>query len=104
MPTILTEDLACEWLFGDLAEERITEIASYQFPAGKWKLVRFLKILEAHWNRLHRLLVRICRPMNWYNNKRINTSSKSSQKLKTKIRILTKTCLPVCRYKLYIAK
>ena len=32
MPTILTEDLAWEWLFGNLDEERITEIARYQFP------------------------------------------------------------------------
>ena len=31
MPTILTEDLAWEWLFRDLDEERITEIALYQF-------------------------------------------------------------------------
>jgi len=35
MPTILTEDLAWEWLFGDLDEERITEIARYQFPGGQ---------------------------------------------------------------------
>ena len=33
MPTILTEDLAWEWIFDDLDEERITEIARYQFPA-----------------------------------------------------------------------
>ena len=33
MPTILTEDLAWEWLFGNPDEERITEIARYQFPA-----------------------------------------------------------------------
>lgn len=33
MPTILTEDLAWEWLFGELDEKRITEIAKYQFPA-----------------------------------------------------------------------
>ena len=32
MPTILTEDVAWEWLFGELNEERITEIARYQFP------------------------------------------------------------------------
>jgi putative SOS response-associated peptidase YedK len=31
-PTILTEELAEEWLFGDLSEERITEIATYQAP------------------------------------------------------------------------
>ena len=33
MPTILTDDLAWEWLFGDLDEERISEIARYQFPS-----------------------------------------------------------------------
>lgn len=33
MPTILNEDLAYEWLLGDLSEERITEIATWQFPA-----------------------------------------------------------------------
>jgi putative SOS response-associated peptidase YedK len=30
MPTILNEDLAWEWLFGNLSEERITEIAITQ--------------------------------------------------------------------------
>lgn len=34
MPTILNEDLAWEWMFGDLSEERISEIAKYQFPAN----------------------------------------------------------------------
>jgi putative SOS response-associated peptidase YedK len=33
MPTILNEDLAYEWLFGDLNEQRIQEIASTQFPS-----------------------------------------------------------------------
>jgi putative SOS response-associated peptidase YedK len=33
MPTILPEDLAYEWLFGDLDKKRITEIASYQYPS-----------------------------------------------------------------------
>ena len=33
MPTILDDDLAYEWLFGDLSEERILEIAKTQFPA-----------------------------------------------------------------------
>lgn len=33
MPTILTEDLAYEWIFGNLDEKRIQEIASYQFPS-----------------------------------------------------------------------
>jgi putative SOS response-associated peptidase YedK len=35
MPTILTEDLAWEWLFGNPNEERISEIARYQFPTEK---------------------------------------------------------------------
>lgn len=33
MPTVLTEDLAYEWMFGDLSEKRITEIATYQIPS-----------------------------------------------------------------------
>jgi putative SOS response-associated peptidase YedK len=33
MPTILNEDLAWEWLFGDLTEERIRQIAQTPFPA-----------------------------------------------------------------------
>ena len=35
MPTILDEDLAYEWLFGNLDQKRITEIALTQFPAEK---------------------------------------------------------------------
>jgi len=35
MPTILDEELAYEWMFGNLTEERITEIAKSQFPAEK---------------------------------------------------------------------
>jgi len=35
MPTILPEDLAWEWLFGNLSEERISEIAKFQLPANK---------------------------------------------------------------------
>lgn len=35
MPTILTEDLAWEWLFGNPNEERISEIARFQFPADQ---------------------------------------------------------------------
>ncbi|MEJ0106580.1 MAG: SOS response-associated peptidase family protein [Bacteroidota bacterium] len=34
MPTVLTEDLAWEWLFGDLNEKRITEIATFQIPSS----------------------------------------------------------------------
>ena len=33
MPTILSEELAYEWLFGDLDKDRIMEIASYQYPS-----------------------------------------------------------------------
>ena len=33
MPTILTEELAWEWIMSDLSEERIKEIASYQIPS-----------------------------------------------------------------------
>ncbi len=33
MPTILTEDLAYEWVLGDLSEDRIQEIASFQLPS-----------------------------------------------------------------------
>jgi putative SOS response-associated peptidase YedK len=35
MPTILPEELAHEWLFGDLNKERIMEIASYQYPSDQ---------------------------------------------------------------------
>ncbi len=33
MPTILTEDLAWEWIMSDLSEEQIQRIASYQIPS-----------------------------------------------------------------------
>lgn len=32
MTTILNEDLAWEWMFGKLSEQRITEIAKTQYP------------------------------------------------------------------------
>lgn len=35
MPTILTEDLAWEWMFGDLDEKRITQIGQFQIPASE---------------------------------------------------------------------
>jgi putative SOS response-associated peptidase YedK len=35
MPTILPEELAYEWLFGDLDKKRIMEIASYQYPSDQ---------------------------------------------------------------------
>lgn len=31
-PTVLTDDLAYEWIFGENSEQRIQEIASYQLP------------------------------------------------------------------------
>jgi putative SOS response-associated peptidase YedK len=34
MPTILNDDLAYKWLFGDLDEKRILESAATQYPAG----------------------------------------------------------------------
>jgi len=43
MPTILTDDLAYEWLFGDLSEERISEIAQYQFPAEQMEACTIAK-------------------------------------------------------------
>lgn len=33
MPLILTEDLAYDWMFGDLSEEQVTQIAAFQYPA-----------------------------------------------------------------------
>jgi hypothetical protein len=33
MPTILNEDLAFEWLFGNLDEKRIFEVAATQYPS-----------------------------------------------------------------------
>ena len=33
MPVILNDDLAFEWMFGDLGEDRILEIAATQYPA-----------------------------------------------------------------------
>lgn len=43
MPTILNDDLAYEWLFGDLSEERITEIAKTQYPANKMQACTIAK-------------------------------------------------------------
>lgn len=37
MPTILTRDLAEEWIKGDHSQERIIEIATYQYPAEQMK-------------------------------------------------------------------
>ena len=35
MPTILNDDLAWEWIFGELSEERISEIGTTQFPSDQ---------------------------------------------------------------------
>jgi putative SOS response-associated peptidase YedK len=43
MPTILTEELAWEWLLGDLTEERITEIARFQYPAAEMEAYSIAK-------------------------------------------------------------
>lgn len=37
MPTILTEDLAYRWLFEDLTDKQIQEIAGYQYPSSQMK-------------------------------------------------------------------
>ena len=43
MPTILTEDLAWEWVFGNLAEEEISAIARFQFPASQLEVCTIAK-------------------------------------------------------------
>nr|WP_294994493.1 SOS response-associated peptidase family protein [uncultured Sediminibacterium sp.] len=46
MPTILNENLAWEWLFGDLSEERITEIGGTQFSSEQmeaWTVAKDFK-------------------------------------------------------------
>ena len=43
MPTILDDDLAYEWLFGNLNEDRINAIARTQFPSGKMQACSIAK-------------------------------------------------------------
>lgn len=43
MPTILNEDLAYEWMFGNLDENRILEIAATQFPAEEMEACTIAK-------------------------------------------------------------
>lgn len=46
MPTILNEELAWEWIFGDLSEDRITAIGGTQFPSElmeAWTVAKDLK-------------------------------------------------------------
>jgi putative SOS response-associated peptidase YedK len=45
MPTILTKELAGEWLSTGLSEKRITEIATYQIPAHQMDAHPIPKIL-----------------------------------------------------------
>ena len=43
MPTILNEDLAWEWLFEPISEDRITEIAASQFPSEQMQACTIAK-------------------------------------------------------------
>ena len=43
MPTILTEELAYEWIFGELDEQRIKEIARFQYPAEQMQACTIAK-------------------------------------------------------------
>ena len=43
MPTILPDELAWEWLFGNLSEERIKEIGRFQFPATQMEVCTVAK-------------------------------------------------------------
>ena len=43
MPTILNDDLAYEWLFGNLDEKRILEIAATQYPANEMQACSIAK-------------------------------------------------------------
>lgn len=43
MPAILDDELAWEWLFGDLSEQRIKQIGQSQFPAEKMEAVTIAK-------------------------------------------------------------
>ena len=43
MPTILNQDMAYEWLFGELEEKRILEIAATQYPAKEIKACTIAK-------------------------------------------------------------
>lgn len=47
MPTILNEEFAWEWLFGDLSEDRITKIGGTQFPSemmDAWTVAKDFKM------------------------------------------------------------
>lgn len=52
MPTILPEDLAYEWVMGDLSEERIKQIASYQVPSKEMAAYTIKKDFKSQLNPL----------------------------------------------------
>jgi putative SOS response-associated peptidase YedK len=43
MPTILDDNLAYEWLFGNLTEQRILEIAATQYPSEQMQACSIAK-------------------------------------------------------------
>ena len=47
MPTMLTEELAWEWIMSDLSEERIKEIAAYQIPSAALSAYTIQKSFKA---------------------------------------------------------
>lgn len=47
MPLILTEDLAREWISDGLTEQRIQEIASFQFPSSQMEAITIEKHFRA---------------------------------------------------------
>ena len=56
MPTILSESLAYEWLFGDLDEKRIKEIASYQYPSEQmiaWPVDKYFDKIDDPTKEVH---------------------------------------------------
>lgn len=56
MPTILPKELAEEWISEGLSEERIMEIASYQFPSDEmrvWPIRKDFRSLEEPWEEFH---------------------------------------------------
>jgi len=56
-PTILTEDLTSEWLFGDLSEERNKEIGNFNYLLIKWKVILWQKSSGKLWFQRHHLYI-----------------------------------------------
>jgi len=61
MPTILNEDLAWEWMFGKLPEQRITEIAKTQYPAELMEVCTIARDFQTAWSPRRHLVMRTCR-------------------------------------------